>query len=93
MGKISKVIYIEIKSTSCTVKEAGEFYYHFNLISSHDLFHVDYEKYELSQIDLKNKTLGSIIHSNELSERPKINSSILAISSLKNKVVLIADIV
>ena len=65
MGKISKVVYQEIDGTECTVQEAGEFYYHFNLISSSDLFHKDYERFEQAQIDLKNKTLGSIINDDE----------------------------
>jgi hypothetical protein len=92
MGKISKVFYKEIDDTECTAQEAGEFYYHFNLISSHILFHKDYEKFELAQINLKNKTLGDIINDSGTQVRPKVGSSILAISSLKNKVILIADI-
>ena len=92
MGKISKVFYQEIETTECTVQGAGEFYFHFNLISSSDVFHKDYERFEQAQIDLKNKILGDIINSNEFRERPKVSSSVLTISSLKNKVILIADI-
>ena len=92
MGKISKVFYEEIKPESCTVKEAAEFYYHFNLVASHESFHRGYEEYETNQINLKNKILGDVVASNKEKERPKVGSSILAISSLKQKVVLIADV-
>lgn len=91
MGKISKVFYTEIKPEECTVQEAGEFYYHFNLISAHEMFHDDYEKYEIGQIQLKNKTLGEAISQKGMVQRPKVGSSVLAISSVKNKVILIAD--
>lgn len=92
MGKISKVFYEEIKPESCTIKEAAEFYYHFNLVGSHEFFHKDYEDYELAQINLKNKILGDTVANNKEKERPKVGTSILAISSLKNKVIIIADI-
>lgn len=89
MGKISKVFYAEIKPEACTVQEAGEFYYHFNLIGVHEMFHDPYEEYETNQIKLKNKSLGEIISQSD--ERPKVGSAILAISSVKNKVILMAD--
>ena len=91
MGKISKVFYEEVPSDVCTVTEAAAYYYHFNLLSSHEMFHEDYEKYELSQAAVKSNVLGSIVANNN--ERAKVSSSLLAISSLKNKVVVIADVV
>lgn len=92
MEKISKVYYQELDDKVCTVQEAGEFYFHFNLIGSHTLFHEQYEKHELSQMNLKNKVIGEAIKKNEIEGRPKVDSSILAISSLKNKVIIVADI-
>jgi hypothetical protein len=92
MGKISKVYYEEIKPEECTVKDAGEFYYHFNLVSSHTMFHDDYEKYEIGQMNLKNKIIGDVINREIIDGRPVVNTSILAISSLKNKVIIIADV-
>lgn len=91
MGKISKVFYKEVDPDTCSIKEAAEFYYYFNLIGSHEMFREDYEKYEISQAALKNKTIADAIKVDG-SERPVINSSVLAISSLKNKVVIVADI-
>ncbi len=92
MGKISKVFYTEIRPEICTVKESAEFYYHFNLVASHESFLKGYEDYETNQINLKNKILGDVVANIEGKERPKVGSSILAISSLKQKVVLIADV-
>lgn len=91
MGKISKIFYTEIKPEACTVQQAGEFYYHFNIVSIHTMFHDDYEEYEMNQIQLKNKTLGDAISQEKMDGRPKVGSSVLAISSIKNKVILIAD--
>ena len=91
MTKISKVYYEELDSNVCTVEEAGEFYYHFNLLDTNISFQ-EYEKYELNQINLKNKIIGDAVKNNEIVGRPRIDSSVLAISSLKNKVIVVADI-
>lgn len=90
MGKISKVFYQEVDPNICSIKEAAEFYYHFNLMGAHEMFLADYEKYEISQAALKNKTIADAIKNN--SERPLVNSSVIAISSLRDKVVIIANI-
>ena len=93
MGKISKVLYQEIDHSRCAINTAGEFYYYSNLIGASDTFNSEYVNYEFNQIKLKNAILGDLINSKNMGEcRVKIGSSVLGISSLKNKVILIADI-
>lgn len=93
MGKISEVYYEEIDPNVCTLEEAGEFYYHFNLLGSNSMFHNDYEKYEARQIDIRNKAIGDAKKCGDIKGHSRIDSSILAISSLKNKVVIITNII
>ena len=52
MAKICKVFYAEIDPKVCTMQEAGEYYYHFNLLGSHEMFHESYEQHEKKQVDL-----------------------------------------
>lgn len=92
MGKINKVLYKEIDENLCTVNKAAEFYYHSNLLGVNDIFQNEYEKYEESQIKLKNKLLGNAIKNKEIDDKPDVNSSMLAISSLKTKVIIISDL-
>ena len=37
MAKISRVFYAEIDPKVCTTTEAGEYYYHFNLLGTHEM--------------------------------------------------------
>lgn len=91
MSKISEVYYKEIDSGICSIEEAGEFYYHFNLLNIDEVFHEDYENYELRQISLRNNIITEAIKNGELPKFPSMNSIILGISSIKNKVILVSD--
>lgn len=92
MGKISKVFYKEIDNNVCSIDEAAKFYYHSNLIGIHEMFHNDYEEYELSQLNLKNKIIGDAIKNCEVEGNINSNNTMMAISSLKDKVIIIAEI-
>jgi len=58
---IKEVYYEEIDPLLITMEEAGEFYYHTNLIGIHSMFHNDYETYEINQINIRNKIVRSVI--------------------------------
>ena len=89
MSNITEVFYSTIDEM--TSKEAAAFYYHYNLISSSEVFHEDYIKYEEQQISIRNKLLGNACKNNEKPRHPNVNSTIFGISSLKSKPVLITE--
>lgn len=91
MSKISEVFYKEIDAKKCSIEEAGTFYYYFNLLNIDERFHEGYENYELGQIKLRNEIIADAIKDGELPKFPSMNSIILGISSMKNKVILISD--
>ena len=89
MSEISEVHYQEIDTNICNINEAGEFYFLHNLLDTTNMFHKDYETYESKQLQLKKEIIGQLRIDNKISDSSNINSSILGISSLKNKVVII----
>jgi len=89
MSKITKVFYKELDAD---INSVGEFYFNYNMLSVHEMFHDEYEESEMKQINLRNQILGEEIRQGNIDGRIKIDNSILAVSSLKNKVVLIVDI-
>lgn len=92
MGRITEVFYKEIDPIITNVEDAGEFYYHSNLIGVNEIFHSDYEEYETNQIKLKNKIVGDAISNGEIRSGVRPNSTTLALSSMKNKVVVLVDL-
>jgi hypothetical protein len=90
MGKISKVFYQEIDPKVCSTSQAGEYYCHSNLLGIHDQLNDDYENYEYQQLQLRNNVIGEAM--NNGIKDIKLNSAMIAVSSMKNKVVLLADI-
>ena len=92
MGKITEVFYKEIDPEICNVKDASKYNYLANLLKYHKIFQDEYEKYELNQINLRNNIIGDAIRNNEISNNLKMHSTILGISALKNKAVLITEI-
>lgn len=90
MGKITEVYYEEIDPTICSIEEASDFYYYYNLIGLREPFQSDYEKYEESQIKTKHRVIAEAISRGEVIH-PKMNNSIFGVSVLKNSTVLIAE--
>ena len=91
MGRISKVFYTEIDPNVCDTREAGEYYYHLNLLHSHEMFQQSYEAYEAKQIALRNKVISQAMKNGELPEHPIMNSTIFGVSSMKQKPVIITE--
>lgn len=91
MGKINSVYYEEIDPKLCTVKDAGEFYFHFNLVGQHEIFQEGYERYEQSQIALRNKVLGDAMRRGDMQTHPKVHSTAFAISSLRSKAIIVTE--
>lgn len=89
MAKICKVFYAEIDPKVCTMQEAGEYYYHFNLLGSHEMFHESYEQHEKKQVDLRNSVISQAMKNGELPSHPVMNSTIFGVSAMKQKPVLI----
>jgi len=92
MSKISEIYYEEINPSTITIQKAGEFYYHFNLVGVHSMFHDEYEKYEMDQLNIRNKVIGDAIKRGDIKGSIRTDKSMIAISSLKNKVVMIAEL-
>lgn len=91
MGKISDVHYHEIDEKECSLKEAADFYFYYNLIGVDPSIISEYENYEEMQINLKNKILGKAFNNNEIPRHPRLNTSLLGISSLKGKPILVTE--
>ena len=89
MGKISKTYYEVIDSDILNITEAGEFYYHNNVISLHPMFHKEYEEYEINQLNVKHNLIGEALKRNDIERPINMNDTILGISAIKNKVILI----
>lgn len=89
MGRITKIVYREIDSSDYSIHKAGEFYFHHNLLKESDMFHKPHEDNESDQIMMRSKIAGSLKKSGI---DIKVNSSILGISSLKNKMVFVSDL-
>lgn len=90
MGKISDVFYTDIHKNDCTIMQAAEFYYYYNLIDKPCIL-PEYEAYEENQINIRNKILGEAINNGKLQIHPKTNTTIFGISSLKNKAILVVE--
>ena len=91
-SNISKVFYKEIDENIADINTAGEFYFNYNMLNVHEMFHADYEESEMKQINLRNQIIGEEIRQGNIEGRIRVDNSILAVSSLKNKVILLADI-
>lgn len=91
MGKINEVFYKAIDSESYTTTEAAEFYYHYNLLNVDPKLSEDYEKYELTQLNKRNSIIGDAFNRGEIKRHPKTDTSILGISTLKNKPILLVE--
>ncbi|MCM1215391.1 MAG: hypothetical protein NC548_12835 [Lachnospiraceae bacterium] len=92
MGKISKVFYKEIEPEVCTMEEAGEYYYHLNLLKTHKMFQDSYERYEQKQIELRNRTIALALKNGELQKYPMMNTTVFGVSTLKKAPVVITEI-
>jgi len=90
--KISEIYYEEIGTDRIDINTAGEFYYYMNLLGVHDMFNDDYEKYETNQINLRNNIIGEAIRCGKLTKDIRADKSIMAISSLNNKVALVVEV-
>ena len=89
---ITRVYYEEIDPSTISVQTAGEYYYYANLIGVHEMFHNAYENYETDQINIRNKIIGEAIKRGDIENSIRSDKSMVAISSIKNKVILIADL-
>ena len=92
MGRISNVFYKEIDNDVCSMEEAANYHYLFNLLKYHEMFQNEYEHYEEFQIKLRNTLIGDAIKSGEIKSHPNVPSTIFGISALKNKAILITEI-
>lgn len=87
---IKKVLYTKIPNEEYSTTKAGEFYYHYNLLNLNEDFARGYEEYEYDQTILKNKIIAKEAKKENI--HPDINSSILGLSSIKDRVVVICPI-
>lgn len=90
MGKITEVYYEEVDPSEIDLRTAGEFYFNTNLIQISPLFFEGYEVTEDKQLRARNRLLAKAMEHDGIPEL-NISTSMLAISSLKNKVILVAE--
>lgn len=91
MSRISEILYEVIDPNICSIREAGEFYYHYNLMGLDDNLNKDYERYELSQVKCRNTVIGNALKQGHCPRHPKTNTTIFGVSSLKNKAILLVE--
>lgn len=89
MTNISKVYYEELNGVD--INEMGEFYFHYNHHNLTDKMRKDYENYEESQINLRNKIISDAISNNLIPSHPILSSVLFGVSSIKNKPIIIVE--
>lgn len=87
MGKISKVVYKEIDEKDYTKEDLGEYFYLYNVLKLDSSFMYEAEEYDSKQYDIRNKYLADIKKDNDIIPR----TSLLALSSIKNKPIILVD--
>ena len=91
MGNIKEVFYDEIDPSICSTTESGEFYFYYNLLGIDPIFQSGYEEHEMKQTKLRNRTIKHAIDNGDLPKHPNLRRTIFGISSLKNKLVMVAE--
>lgn len=91
MSKIREVLYEVLDPSECTIREAGEFYYHYNLMGADESLNEDYIRYEESQINCRNRVIGNAVKQGMFPRHPKTDTTIFGVSSLKNKAIIIVE--
>lgn len=86
---ISRVFYKEIDDIS--IEEMGEFYYHYNHHDLTDKMTQEYEKYEESQIQKRNKIISEAVNNGDIPKGSRIKSTLFGVSSIKNKPILVVE--
>ncbi len=91
MGKISNVIYEEIDPNICSPLDSAELFYYMNLLGTSDAIREEYMKYEERQIRIRDRTIRAASEGG-LPHTPLTHTSIFGASTLKNKTILITEI-
>lgn len=88
---ISEVYYEEIDPQTADPTEMAKFYYLFNMIGVSEEFEEQYTDHEINQLSIRNKVITRAMNAGQLSRHPRIDTTILGISPLHNKSILIVD--
>lgn len=88
---ISEVVYKEIDPKLCNPIETGEFYYYYNLLGMNNDIDRGYEDYEKKQLNIRNSIIKEMIQNNEIPRHPKIDTTIIGLSSLRDNVIIIVE--
>jgi hypothetical protein len=88
MGKIAEVLYQEIDTLD--VRSVGQYYYNSNLIKVSPAFHDEYIDAELKVQTERNRLIGEAMRNG--APPLNLNGAMVAISAIKNRVVLIAEV-
>lgn len=96
MGKISEVYYGQVDTEVYSPEQAAESYFYENLVDIDDMFDEGYCKTMSDQIEIRNSMLNNVCNSDDLNSipthrHPRLNTSIIAISPLCEKVVVIVE--
>jgi hypothetical protein len=89
MGKISKVEYRELRDEEYTKEDMAEYFYLYNILGVDSSIINEIENYNYKQFSMRDKVLRDIKSRNK-DIIPK--NYILALSSLKNKPVLLVNV-
>lgn len=86
---ISRVYYEELGNIDPF--EMSEFYFFYNHYGLSDDIAKDYEEYETNQIQMRNRIIANAIKQNQLPSRPKMDTVLFGVSSIKNKSMILAE--
>lgn len=89
---ISEIYYEQIDPQIASPMEMARFYYLYNLIGVSDIFEEAYINHEIKQLSIRNNVIRTAMRAGRMPNHPKIDTTMLGISPLYNKSVLIVDV-
>lgn len=90
MGKITEVYYEQIDSKEYDINKAAEYYYYLNMLGVNNELNSRYEEIEYNQLKLKQRLLSKVKQA--INRDIKASNSMLGISNLNNKAIIISEL-
>lgn len=90
MGKISKVLYEVCDDYS--IENAAQYYFYSNVIGMNDKVDNLFGKYYENELKVKNSMIQKAVKASNVTSPISAGSAFMAISSVKNKPVILAEI-
>ena len=87
---ITKVLYERINPALYSEYDAGLNYFYINALGINESIQKEFSEYEEKQLKMRNSVIGSA--KNEFNVHPKVQSSLIGLSSLCDNAILMADL-